>query len=277
MASLKLYVQTQIQLGYNPIPDGTIVEAWPASDFPSAPTPMSYNEALTPTASGTTSGGDVTLTGLTSDTAYYVSVIDCGNRPTYHLMAASYVGDGNTHTVTVDDPDCPETTPYFNGLVGLLHPGLHTTEHAIGDDNTLSLQITPRFTGARHVYTGTQLNPFIQFEPGDALLPVALGITGFTWPDFTSAASEFAAVWTVWISNQSGTEFLYLVNDAGDVTAESGQLLVPVGLDTDATNLYQTGSDIVVPSSSGDSITTTAGGWYQVGLGVLLQGGPLCP
>jgi len=76
-------------------PSGLTVEAWAASDFTSFPTnPNAYPPNASAASTGTTdSSGNCTLTGLTSGGAYYVSIVDESNKPTFS-NATGYVGGG---------------------------------------------------------------------------------------------------------------------------------------------------------------------------------------
>lgn len=83
----------KITTPYLPVQDGLTVEFWPTDAFLRSPVgnARAYPGAGSPTATATTSGGLVELTGLT-DTGY-ASIIDSNGKPWFMAVAASAFGN----------------------------------------------------------------------------------------------------------------------------------------------------------------------------------------
>jgi len=94
--------------------DGSGVTAWPIA-FIQNPQDGFYPTGSSPAASGTTSGGACTLTGLTAGDAYWICIVDEGTKPHWFQVNTAAVGSGTTLPFTYA-PVPRGGTPAFRAL-----------------------------------------------------------------------------------------------------------------------------------------------------------------
>ena len=253
---------------FNPCPDGLTVEAWLASDFLHTPASTdAYPPGGSPAASGTTSGGSCTLTGL-SAVAYYVSIIDESNKPTFFPVPASYIGSGTFTARYTPDPVTagPSALNFFaaeliSGIVG----GPGGFEGAVPG---VAASISPMIlTGTGWTYRGAVTQPPLLHAAGKNLHVNAASTLRL--PEFAAGGAGWTLTWTLYLVDGTGANAVFIVAIVSlDIT--TGEILSPAF--PTASFINQVGTDIVVPSSSSSPITTTAGGIYGGFVGVALNG-----
>jgi len=262
---------------YNPAAAGLTVEAWPASDFTHSPVgnPGAYPPAPSPTATTTTdSSGNCELTGLTAGTDYYVSIIDQNNQPWFLFCPAAYLGNLSTSRRRWSINQGPlAAAATYNSFVAQLYSGI------VGDGTVSSrvqptvLPIAPRIGGGVWYYVGAAVQPPLLTEAKDAVFVSGLGIGSLLLPSFVRTQGTWTVNWSLYLTNADGSEQLSIDNDIGAISPPSSELTLLPEFSTGSTAVYQIGSDLVVPSTPGAAIKTTAGGYYQGFLAVDLQGG----
>ena len=254
---------------YNPEASGMKVEAWLASNFLHAPVSTdAYPPGGSPAASGTTdSSGDCTLTGL-SAVAYYVSIIDESNKPTFFYVPASYIGSG-TFTARYTPAAVTAGPSALNFFAAELISGIGGGPGGFeGGVPGVAASISPMIvTGTGWTYQGAVTQPPILHAAGKHLHVNAASTLQL--PEFAAGGTGWNLTWTLYLVDGTGANAV-LIAESVSLDITTGEILSPAFSTADP--VQQVGTDIVVPSSSSSPITTTAGGIYGGFVGVALNG-----
>ena len=91
--------------------DGSGVTAWLTTAVIQNPQDGYYPTVGSPDASGTTSGGACTLSGLSGSDAYWVCIVDAGTQSHWFKVGVGSAGSGTTYPFTYVPSPVAETTP----------------------------------------------------------------------------------------------------------------------------------------------------------------------
>ena len=243
-------------------PDGLTVEAWLASNFLHSPISTdAYPPGGSPAASGTTSGGSCTLTGLSAD-AYQVSIIDESNKPTFFHVPASYIGSG---TFTARYTPDAVTTASSASVLTMPFTTQNSTPHsgaAVGTNIPYGNNL-----GGVVGFSGQLVQAGV-FSAGAVVVPFA--DNQFVWPKYASESGTWT--WEEWVdvTDEAGVNSLNL--DSGAVSISPfplGQVNPQPG---SRWLVNETGSDLVYHSGTG--YKSAAGGFYIVTYNLSVIGNP---
>ena len=247
---------------FNPCPDGLTVEAWPASDFLHTPVSTdAYPPGGSPAASGTTSGGSCTLTGL-SAVAYYVSIIDESNKPTFFYVPASYIGSG---TFTARYTPDAVTTASSASVLTMPFTIQNSVPHSAAAVGT-NIPYGNNLSGA--VGFSGQLVQAGVFSAGAVVVPFA--DNQFVWPKYASESGTWT--WEEWVdvTDEAGVNSLNL--GSGAVSVSPSPLVQVNPHPASSWLVNETGSDLVYHSGTG--YNSAAGGFYIVTYNLSVTGNP---
>jgi hypothetical protein len=232
----------------NPPATGSNVAAWPKGDFVLQPQDGTYPTTLSPAATGVTAAdGSVTLTGLTSDDLYYVSIVDAGTMP--HWTQPLIAGAGIANKLTYVPAPSPAAAPAGPAHGELIFRAWQSSAGDIGSTGS------PQQVSFDHIF----YDPLGGGSSGAFTVPAALvGVNLFGI--ITVGVSASAA-------SLSGGNYVNLKqnNNTMGLTWQS----IPAG--SGYTESWETSGTNITPLAIGDEITgvilMNTGSWGTAGSG----------
>jgi hypothetical protein len=262
------FVEKTQNRNLNPPPTGSNVAAWAVSKFVQTPADGTYPTTQSPDATGTTdSSGAVTLSGLTSSDAYYVSIVDGAGMP--HWTQPLIAGTGIANELTYVPAPVAEAATAYNAFACVLTSGIAGGPGGLaGSIPGTQITIPPLIlTGSGWVYDGSAVQPPILNTAGKDVFINSLA--SLQLPEFSNGGAGWGLTWTLYLVDGTGANALLIV-ESDSLSLTSGGLLYPAFSTADSVD--QVGSDLVVPSSSATPIKTTSGGIYGGFLSAQLNG-----
>lgn len=265
----------QIVTPYLPIADGLTVEFWPTDAFIRSPVgnARAYPGAGSPTATATTSGGLVELTGLT-DTGY-ASVIDSNGKPWFMAVSAGSFGNSSSTPRRWGINPAPAAAGVASSELALAFGtdqptwvGFNTPPPSALQDGFTVPYMAPLPGGGGASYLGRMVETGV-FAAGDVVIPFSQ--LQFIWPEFDNAAGSWTWELIAVAVNPAGTQSVVLDTDATAVTPVAGSAQVMQLKSAD--QVSKVGTDLVYHSGVG--YETTAGGFFIIEYRLSVIGGTL--
>jgi hypothetical protein len=242
------FVEKTQNRNLNPPPTGSNVAAWAVAKFVQTPADGTYPTTQSPDATGTTdSTGTVTLSGLTSSDAYYVSIVDGAGMP--HWTQPLIAGAGIANKLTYVPAPSPAAAPAGPAHGELIFRAWQSSAGDIGSTGS------PQQVSFDHIF----YDPLGGGSSGAFTVPAALvGVNLFGI--ITVGVSASAA-------SLSGGNYVNLKqnNNTMGLTWQS----IPAG--SGYTESWETSGTNITPLAIGDEITgvilMNTGSWGTAGSG----------